>query len=85
MNSLPAAMQFSPLLKKTLPRAFLTAFSISQSAKMMRGDLPPSSSEHFFRLDSAQDFMMLWPMGVEPVNPTFLTRGCSVMAWTVGR
>ena len=75
MKSLPAAIQFSPLLKKTLPRAFLTAFSISQSAKMIKGDFPPSSREHFFKFDSAQDFMMLWPISVEPVNPSFLTRG----------
>ena len=59
MNNLPAAMQFSPLLKKTLPRAFLTAFSISQSAKMIRGDFPPNSREHFFKFDSAHDFIML--------------------------
>ena len=92
-------MQFSPLLKKTLPSPFLTAFSISQSAKMISGDLPgevvllikslpspsqslpPSSSEHFLRLDSAHDLMMLCPISVEPVKPSFLTRGWSAMAW----
>ena len=30
-------------------------FSISQSAKKIRGDFPPSSREHFFRFESAQD------------------------------
>ena len=74
-KSLPAAMQFSPLLKKTLPRAFLIAFSISQSAKKISGDFPPNSSEHFFRFESAQDLMIVWPISVEPVKPSFLTRG----------
>ena len=32
-----------------------TTFSISQSAKKMRGDLPPSSRETFLRFESAQD------------------------------
>ena len=33
----------------------MTTFSISQSAKKMRGDLPPSSRETFLRFESAQD------------------------------
>ena len=72
-KSRPAAMQFSPLLKKTElipcaegrtalgydpwgnppPPAVLTictALSRSQSAKMRRGDFPPSSRETFFTL-----------------------------------
>ena len=76
-KSRPAAMQFSPLLKKTElipcaegrtalgydpwgnppPPAVLTictALSRSQSAKMRRGDFPPSSRETFFTLLRAQ-------------------------------
>jgi hypothetical protein len=34
----------------------LTALSISQSLKIIRGDLPPNSREHFFRLLVAQLF-----------------------------
>jgi hypothetical protein len=48
---------------------------------MMSGDLPPSSREHFLMLDSAQDFMMTFPIGVLPVNPSLRTRGWSAMAW----
>ena len=33
----------------------MMTFSISQSAKKMRGDLPPSSRETFLRFESAQD------------------------------
>ena len=33
----------------------MVTFSISQSAKKMRGDLPPSSRETFLRFESAQD------------------------------
>lgn len=32
----------------------LTALSISQSWKIIKGDLPPSSKEHFFKLLMAQ-------------------------------
>ena len=76
-KSRPAAMQFSPLLKKTElmpcaegrtalgyspwgsppPPAVLTictALPRSQSAKMRRGDFPPSSRETFFTLLRAQ-------------------------------
>lgn len=76
-KSRPAAMQFSPLLKKTElmpcaegrtalgynpqgsppPPAVLTictALPRSQSAKMRRGDFPPSSRETFFTLLKAQ-------------------------------
>lgn len=76
----PAAMQFSPLLKKTDPIAILTARSRSKSPKMISGLLPPSSREAFFKFDVAQDFMIVLPTGVEPVKPSFRTRG-----WSVGK
>ena len=59
--------------------------SRSKSSKMMRGLLPPSSSETFLRLESAADLMMVWPMGVEPVKPSFRTRGRSATAWPHSR
>ena len=73
-------MQFSPLLKKTAPIAVLTARSRSKSPKMIRGLLPPNSKEAFFKLETAQDFMMVLPTGVEPVNPSLRTSGWSAMA-----
>ena len=54
---------------------------MSQSANMTSGDLPPSSSEAFFRLDSAHDFMMTLPISVEPVKPSLRTSGWSAIAW----
>jgi hypothetical protein len=82
-SHLPAAIQFSPLLKKTAPSAALTAFSRSQSPKMMSGLFPPSSRLTFFRLDLAQDSMMVCPIPVLPVKPSLRTFGWSAMAWPV--
>lgn len=50
----PAAMQFSPLLKKTALIAWRMARSKSQSAKIIRGDFPPNSNETFLTLLAAQ-------------------------------
>jgi len=36
-----------------------------------KGDFPPSSKDTLFRLDSAANFMMIFPTSVEPVNATF--------------
>ena len=60
-------MQFSPLLKNTEPMAILIARSRSKSPKMIRGLLPPNSKDAFFKLDMAQDFIIVLPTGVEPV------------------
>ena len=58
-----------------------TALSKSQSAKMMKGLLPPSSKETFFKLLLAQDLMITWPISVLPVKPSLRTSGWSAMAW----
>src|SRR5689334_16641501 len=46
---------------------------------MMAGDLPPSSSETFFRLPAAACTISL-PTSVEPVNATLSTSGCAAIA-----
>src|SRR5437868_5376515 len=51
-----------------------TAWSTSASAKTTFGDLPPSSSEIFFRLPDAACMIVL-PTAVEPVNATLSTFG----------
>jgi hypothetical protein len=53
---------------------------MSQSEKMMNGDLPPSSNEVFFKLESAQARMTILPVSVLPVKPSFRTTGCSAKA-----
>ena len=67
-------------LGRLLVLTFLTARSRSQSSKMTRGDLPPSSSDTFFRLESAQERMMVWPTSVLPVKPSLRTRGWLAIA-----
>lgn len=42
--------------------------------------IPPNSSETFFKFESAAAFAMMRPTSVEPVNATFRTSGCSVIA-----
>ncbi len=51
-----------------------TAWSTFASAKTTFGDLPPSSSEIFFRLPEAACMIVL-PTAVEPVNATLSTFG----------
>ena len=53
---------------------------MSQSAKMMRGDFPPSSREHFLRLDCAAAAMICLPTPVEPVKPILRMCGCDAIA-----
>ena len=55
------------------------ALSRSASSKISTGDLPPSSSVTFFRL-SADARTISLPTSVEPVNATFSTSGCAVIA-----
>ena len=61
------AQHTSPWLKKMPIMAHSTAASRSTSAKMMLGDLPPSSKPIFLMLLAAQR-MMLCPTAVEPVR-----------------
>lgn len=58
----------------------LTALSKSQSENITKGDLPPNSRDTFFRLESAHDLIMTFPISVLPVNPSFLTSGCVAIA-----
>ena len=59
--------------------AIRMALSRSASSKISTGDLPPSSSVTFFRL-SADARTISLPTSVEPVNATFSTSGCAVIA-----
>ena len=52
------------------------AASRSTSPKTTFGDLPPSSSETFFRLPAAACRISL-PTSVEPVKATLSTSGCA--------
>lgn len=56
---------------------------MSQSEKIINGDFPPSSSEVFFKLESAQARITILPVSVLPVKPSFLTTGCSAKAWPI--
>jgi len=47
-----------------------TALSISASSKIMRGDLPPNSSETVFKLLLAADCITSRPTSTEPVKLT---------------
>lgn len=60
-----------------------TDFSKSQSSNITNGDFPPSSNETFFKFDSEDAFIIVWPVAVLPVNPTFLISGCSAIALPV--
>lgn len=55
ITNLSFAFQNKKTKKKLTMR---TALSRSQSLKIMKGDFPPSSRETFFRLLTAQDFMI---------------------------
>src|SRR3984893_4111051 len=55
------------------------ARSRSASGRMIAGDLPPSSSETFFRLPAAACTISL-PTSVDPVNATLSTSGCAANA-----
>src|SRR5262245_30568670 len=56
-----------------------TAASTSESAKMMFGLLPPSSSETFFTVSAAVRATNL-PTSVDPVNEILSTLGCATSA-----
>lgn len=56
-----------------------TALSRSQSEKMMNGDFPPNSRDVFFKLESAQARMTIFPVSVLPVKPNLRTTGCSAI------
>ena len=51
-------------------RASSAAISTSASSKIMRGDLPPNSSETTFKLLAAAACATLRPASVEPVKLT---------------
>ena len=51
----------------------------SASANTTSGDFPPSSSDTRFRLPAAA-WMICRPVGVDPVNATLSTPGCSARA-----
>ena len=70
------AQQHCPWLKKMALAAPPIAAFMSESAKTMFGDFPPSSSETFFRLPAAAWTISL-PTSVDPVNATLATSGCS--------
>ena len=55
------------------------AFSRSASSKISTGDLPPSSSMTFLRLP-AEACTIILPTSVDPVNATFSTSGCALIA-----
>ena len=61
----------------------LTALSRSQSSNIISGDFPPSSSETFFRFESAQVLIITCPTPVLPVNPSLRISGCRAMALPV--
>jgi hypothetical protein len=58
---------------------YVTACSMSASAKTMLGALPPSSSETFVRLSAAARAIIL-PTSVEPVKATLSMPGCEASA-----
>src|SRR5699024_11923455 len=76
-NVLVPAVQTWPVLLTTLPVAALAAPSISASSKMIYGDLPPNSNDTFLK-SSAAFFIILAPVGPDPVNDIILTFGCSL-------
>ncbi len=57
----------------------LTALSISESAKTMLGDFPPSSSVMRFTVSAALR-MISWPTAVEPVKAILSMPGCFTIA-----
>src|SRR5262245_44735522 len=54
-------------------------FSKSQSAKMMLGFFPPSSSDNFLNMGAAVA-AIFFPVTVPPVNEIAATPGCSTIA-----
>src|ERR1700744_34017 len=56
------------------------AFFSFASSKISTGDLPPSSRVTLLRLLSAAACTIARPTSVEPVNATFSTSGCAVIA-----
>jgi hypothetical protein len=43
----------------------------------------PNSNEHFLRLEVAQDCIMVWPISVEPVKPSFLWKRKMDVVFTI--
>src|SRR5699024_8300605 len=76
-NVLVPALHTCPVLLTTLPVAALAAPSISASSKIIYGDLPPNSNDTFLK-SSAAFFIILAPVGPDPVKDIILTFGCSL-------
>lgn len=68
------------LLSKQVSCAINAASSISTSSIITNGLLPPSSSETFFKLESAAALAIMRPTSVDPVNATFRISGCELKA-----
>lgn len=68
------------MLKNSPKCAVSTALSKSASAKIMFGDLPPSSKVVLFKLLFAALALMSCPTSVEPVNAILSTWGWSTKA-----
>ena len=72
--TLARAQQSCPALANTEEQACFAAVSRSTSAKMMLGDLPPSSKETRLMV-SAAVAMMRRPVSVSPVNAILAISG----------
>ena len=59
-------------------RASSVAISTSASSKIMRGDLPPNSSETTFKLLVAAACITIRPTSVEPVKLTYKIKKTSL-------
>src|SRR2546425_1552642 len=78
-NTRLRAQQSWPVLAKTLIGEVSAARSQSASAKMMFGDLPPSSSEILLKSRAASSITRR-PTSVEPVNDTLRINGLVISA-----
>jgi hypothetical protein len=76
-------MQVCPELRNLQRIAPATAWSRSASSKTMKGALPPSSSETFFRV-FAHSAISIFPIAVEPVKPSLRTSGLDVISAPIG-
>ena len=70
------AQQSWPALANTDATASLATCSISTSAKMTLGDLPPSSRPIRLMVAAAA-LMIARPVAVSPVKPIFATSACA--------
>ena len=66
------------MLKKIALAVPQIATSMSASGNTIAGDLPPSSSDTFFRFPAACTISL--PTSVDPVNATLSTSGCAASA-----